>query len=149
MKSTRHKANISNPKVNRGCTQLTADCVQISLGPSIPYIPLGVYHTGRFNAMIYTSPWRISIMLSSNGNIFRVTFAICAGNSPVPGEFPAKGQWRGALMFSLIYAWINGWVNNAEAGDLRNHRAHYDVTVMFNVIVMFNMMRCTNNDRRL
>ena len=42
-----------------------------------------------------------------------------------------KGQWRGALMFSLIFAWINGWVNNREAGDLRRHRAHYDVTVMF------------------
>ena len=32
---------------------------------------------------------------------------------------PHKGQWRGALMFSLICAWINGWVNNCEAGDLR------------------------------
>ena len=41
-----------------------------------------------------------------------------------------SGQWRGALMFSLIYVWINDWVNNAEAGDLRRHRAHYDVTVM-------------------
>ena len=41
-----------------------------------------------------------------------------------------KGQWRGALMFSLICAWINGWVNNREAGDLRCNRAHYDVTVM-------------------
>ena len=43
---------------------------------------------------------------------------------------PHKGQWRGALMFSLICAWINRWVNNREAGDLRRHRAHYDVTVM-------------------
>ena len=43
---------------------------------------------------------------------------------------PHKGQWRGALMFSLISAWINGWVNNLEAGDLRRHRTHYDVTVM-------------------
>ena len=43
---------------------------------------------------------------------------------------PHKGKWRGALMFSLIYARINGWVNNGEAGDLRRHRAHYDVTVM-------------------
>ena len=25
---------------------------------------------------------------------------------------------------------MNGWVNNGEAGDLRRHRAHYDVTVM-------------------
>ena len=45
-KSTRDKANISNPKVNRGCAPLTAnrtsaECVQISLGPSIPSIPLG------------------------------------------------------------------------------------------------------------
>ena len=40
-----------------------------------------------------------------------------------------KGQWRRALMFSLICAWINGWVNNREAGDLRRNRAHYDVIV--------------------
>ena len=43
---------------------------------------------------------------------------------------PHKGQWRDALMFSLICAWINGWVNNGEASDLKRHRAHYDVTVM-------------------
>ena len=44
---------------------------------------------------------------------------------------PHKGQWRGALMFSLICARINGWVYNCEAGDLRRNRAHYDVIVMF------------------
>ena len=33
-------------------------------------------------------------------------------------------------MFSLICAWINGWVNTGEAGDLRRQRAHHDVTVM-------------------
>ena len=43
---------------------------------------------------------------------------------------PHKGQWRGALMFSLICVWINGWVNNGGAGYLRRHCAHYDVTVM-------------------
>ena len=47
-----------------------------------------------------------------------------------PVNFPHKGQWRGALMFSLIYAWINDWVNNREAGDLRPYRGHYDVIVM-------------------
>ena len=41
-----------------------------------------------------------------------------------------KGKWRGAMMFSLICAWISGWINNDEAGDLRRHRVHYDVTVM-------------------
>ena len=41
-----------------------------------------------------------------------------------------KGQWRGALMFCLICAWITGWVNNREACDLRRHCADYDVTIM-------------------
>ena len=41
-----------------------------------------------------------------------------------------KDQWRGALGFSFICAWINGWINNHEAGDLRRHRAHHDVIVM-------------------
>ena len=61
-----------------------------------------------------------SMMTSSIGNIFRVTGHLC-------GEFtgvnsPHKGQWRGALMFSLIFVWINGWVNNREASDLRRYR---------------------------
>ena len=47
-----------------------------------------------------------------------------------PVNSPHKGHWRKALMFSLICAWINSWVNNHEAGDLSRHRAHYDVTVM-------------------
>ena len=47
-----------------------------------------------------------------------------------PVNFPHKGQWRGALMFSLIYAWINDWVNNHDAGDLRRQHGHYDVIVM-------------------
>ena len=61
---------------------------------------------------------------------FSALLALCAGNSPVPVNSPHKGQWRGALMFSLICTWINAWVNNREAGDLRGHRAHYDVIVM-------------------
>ena len=47
-----------------------------------------------------------------------------------PVNSPHKGKWRGALMFPLICAWINGWVNNEEAGDLGRHPAHYDVIVM-------------------
>ena len=61
---------------------------------------------------------------------FSALLAFCAGNSPVPVNSPHKGQWRGALMFSLIWTSTNGWVNNREAGDLRRHRAHYDVIVM-------------------
>ena len=48
-----------------------------------------------------------------------------------PVNSPHKCQWRGALMFSLICVWINGWLNNREAGDQRRYRAHYDVIVMW------------------
>ena len=47
-----------------------------------------------------------------------------------PVTSPHNGQWRRALMFSLIYAWINDWVNNGEAGDLGRYRTHYVVTLM-------------------
>ena len=50
-----------------------------------------------------------------------------------PVNSPHKGQWRGALMFTLICARINSWVNNCEAGDLRRNRAHYDVIVMCSI----------------
>ena len=59
---------------------------------------------------------------------FTALLAICAGNSPITGEFPAQRP----VMFSLT--WINGWVNNREAGDLGRHRAHYDVIVMDNIV---------------
>ena len=47
-----------------------------------------------------------------------------------PVNSPHKGQWRGALMFSLNSVWINSWVNNREAGNVRGHRTHYDVIAM-------------------
>ena len=67
------------------------------------------------------------MMTSSNGNIFRVTDHLCGGIHRSPGNSPHKCQWRGALIFSLICVWINGWVNSREAGDLRPYRAHYDI----------------------
>ena len=48
-----------------------------------------------------------------------------------PVNSPHKGQWRWALVFSLICTRINGWVYNREAGELRHHGAHYDVTAMY------------------
>ena len=70
------------------------------------------------------------MMTSSNGNIFRVTGHVCGEFTAPPVNSPHKGQWRGALMFSLICVWIHGWVNKREAGDLRRYRTHYDVIVM-------------------
>ena len=71
---------------------------------------------------ITNNPYGADMMTSSNGNIFRVTGHLCGASH--------KGQRHGALMFSLICAWKNGWVNNREAGDLRRQLAHYDVIVM-------------------
>ena len=68
---------------------------------------------------------------------FSALLALCAGNSPVTDESPHKGQWRGALMFFYICAWINGWVNNREADDLRRHRVRYYVILMY----MLSMMK--------
>ena len=59
---------------------------------------------------------------------FSALLAICAGNSPVTGEF--QRPVMRSFDVSLIWVSINGWVNKGEAGDLRRHRAHYDVTVM-------------------
>ena len=70
------------------------------------------------------------IVMTTNGNIFRVTGPLCGeftGHRWIPRT---KGQWRGALMFSLICAWTNSWANNGYAGDLRRYRAHYDVIIM-------------------
>ena len=72
----------------------------------------------------------MSMMTSSNGNIFCVTAPLCGeftGHRWIP---PHKGQWRGALMFFFICAWTNDWVYNGVAGDLRRHGAHYGVTVI-------------------
>ena len=61
---------------------------------------------------------------------FSGVIAICEGIYQPQVNSPHEGQWRGAWMFPLICAWTNGWANNRDAGDLRCHRAHYDVTAM-------------------
>ena len=68
------------------------------------------------------------MMTSSNGNNFRVTGHFCGKFTGHRHNSPHECQWRGAVMLSLIDAWINGWVNNHEAGDSRRHRVHFDVT---------------------
>ena len=54
------------------------------------------------------------------------------------GNFPHKGLWRNALMFSLICTWTNVWVKNQDGGGLRHHCAHYEVTVMIFVLRIAN-----------
>ena len=65
------------------------------------------------------------MMTSSNGNIFHVTGFFCGGIHWSAVNSLHKGQWHGALIFSLICAWINDWVNNREAGDQICHNAYH------------------------
>ena len=71
----------------------------------------------------------LHMMTSSNGNIFCVTGPLCVAftvhrwiltKGPVTQSFD--------IFFDLLLN--EGWVNNHEAGDLRRHRIHYDVTVI-------------------
>ena len=63
---------------------------------------------------------------------FSALLAICAGNSPVPGEFPSQRPVTRSfdVFFDNSLILINDWVKNREAGDLRRYRTHYDVIVM-------------------
>ena len=46
-------------------------------------------------------------------------------------RIPLTKASNAELFFFLISAWKNGWVNNREASDLRRHRPHYDVILMY------------------
>ena len=85
--------------------------------------------SARGSCGIYHPQMAISMMTSSNGNIFRVTGPLC-GEFTGPGEFPTQRPVTQSFDVSLICVWINGWVNNREAGNLRCLRSHYDVNVM-------------------
>ena len=72
----------------------------------------------------------LDIMTLSHGNMFCVTGPLC-------GEFTShwwipltKANNTELWCFLWSVPWINGWVNNCEAGDLRHHHAHYDIIVM-------------------
>ena len=57
------------------------------------------------------------------------------GINRFPVNSQHKVQWYGALIYFLFCTRINSWVNKGEAGDLRRHRAHYDVIVMISIVI--------------
>ena len=61
---------------------------------------------------------------------FSALLAFCEGNPLVTGGFPSQRPVTRSFDVSLICAWTNGWANNRDAGDLRRHLAHCNVTVM-------------------
>ena len=85
-------------------------------------------------ALVHVVAWWLfgvkPMMTSSNENIFRVAGHLCGeftGHRWIPRTMASDAElW----CFCLIRVWMNGWVNNHEAGDLRCNRVHCDVTVM-------------------
>ena len=139
-----------HPTLNNGCNYLSMLGLKLNhdrkRGPWDPKLRIlsktyaqDLYCEFRWVLTIYpftwgtwANEWHLYSWWRNQMKTFSALLAICAGNSPVTGEH--KGQWRGALMFSVICAWINGWVNNREAGDLRRHRTHYDDIVMVTTV---------------
>ena len=80
--------------------------------------------------------WRVeNFLLSFHDDVikwkhFPRNWPFVRGIHRSPVNSTHKGQWRGALMFSLIRARIKCWVDTGEAGDLRRYRVHCDVIVM-------------------
>ena len=82
---------------------------------------------------LYQAQWNICQQQNDDvikGRHFSRHWPFVRGIHRSPVNSLHKGQWRGALVFSLICVWINVWVNNREVDDLRRHRAHYNITVM-------------------
>ena len=100
------------------------------------YLHNGIIYTGKMESLYWTNPLSPCIRIRVNHDDvirwkhFPRHWPFVWGIHRSPVNSPHKGQWRGVVMFSLICAWINGWVNNREAGDLRRHRADYDVNVI-------------------
>ena len=103
--------------------------------------------TGLFEWGVSIRDWWIILPRASNAEIVSMSWhhmhddviiwkhfprywPIVRGIHRSPVNSPHKGQWHGALLFSLTCTRINGWANNVEAGDLRRHRANYDVMIM-------------------
>ena len=83
---------------------------------------LAIYERGNHRSLI--AWWRHQM------ETFSALLTICAGNSPVPVNFPHKGQWRGALMFALICVWINAphLLHTLHGYGLRLHVFHTIIT---------------------
>ena len=96
-----------------------------------------LYNSSKSNANIFIMNAQTETILGAHhGDVikwkhFLRHWPFVPGIHRSPVNSPHKGQWLRALMFSLIYAWIHSWVNNHEADDLRCHRAHYDVIVLW------------------
>ena len=110
--------------INTSCEFIMNDCItttkQSPTKPCAYFLGYTVRHPKLYSLHDDVIKWKH----------FPRYWPVVRGIHRSPVNSPHKGQWRGALIFSLICAWMNDYVNNCEVGDLRRHIAHYGVTVM-------------------
>ena len=114
----------------------------IADAPATPRARLSAtkYHIDLVCEKTHPGPARfLQMMTSSIWNIFAL-LALCEGIYRSPVDYPHKGQWREALMLSLIFACTNDWANSRDASDLRRNRALYGVIVMINPRLLRNIL---------
>ena len=122
--------------------------VQTSKATNVLHSATSTVCSGLFKRI----PWKethvllLNIMTSSNGNSFPRYWSFVRGIHRSPSDSPHKGQWRGALMFSLLCTWINVWANNRDAGDSTRHRAHY-IVISQNSVLMGSAVIKSSLDR--
>ena len=120
VKTAYHLSPIQTVVIQSGESDLSSQKPNCSvLFPHAFFLCLRFYPWAQAKCIV---EWHLKMMTPSKGT-FSALLNLCAGNSSVTGEFPSKCQWRGALMFSLICAWVSN-------RDWRRHLDHYDITVM-------------------
>ena len=104
-----------------------------------PGISINVHRSKNYISIPKES-WKAHIFSQASNTWWRhqmetysASLTLWEGNSSV--NSPHKGQWRGALMFSLICAWIKA----DEAADLRRNRAHYDAIAMIYLLIIIDV----------
>ena len=112
----------TNTKISLLIILKTGSCCNLIIGAT--FVVLGEILSLENPYIDLFSRWRHQM------EIFSALLALCARKSPVTCDFPSQRPVKRSFDVSLIWAWMHGRVNNREAGDLRRHRAHYDVIVM-------------------
>ena len=127
-----HKSHQNSPVVARCVVWCCLTCVQSR--DKFNILCHGVYDLVSYSTAIHRESlvtwwWNLYDDVIK-WNHFPRYWPFVRGIHRSPVNSPHKGQWRGALTFSLICPWTNGCINSRDAGDFRRHRTHYDVTVM-------------------
>ena len=79
--------------IRRGCPSVDKSRIPSWGGAWLaPAFPIRLYITGklRLEGMTYRGKAEAWLMMTSSNGTFSALLAICAGNSPVPGEFPTQ-----------------------------------------------------------